>query len=106
VFQVAAPVGPDGMPHLEPGLELESVPHTTLLTQKHMIVSTDDGMITWYKTETPYEDKDGKLDPSAYIKFLEIDQEYNYADQLKADAKAPCSYMKYSRSHSTIMCGS
>lgn len=80
MFQVAAPTGPDSVPHLEPGLELESVPHTTLLTQKHMIVSTDDGMITWYKIEPPYEAADGKLDPTQCIKFLEIDQEYNYAE--------------------------
>ena len=92
-------------PHLEPGLELDFVPHTTLITQKHMIVSTDDGIITWYKLEPPYESADGKLDPTACIKFLEVDQEYNFMEMLKPDNRAPASYMKYSRSHQTIILG-
>jgi hypothetical protein len=34
-----------------------------LLTQKHLIVSTDDGQIKWFKIEPPYESPDGKFDP-------------------------------------------
>ncbi len=92
-------------PHLEPGLELDSVPHTTLLTQKHMIVSTDDGLISWFKVEPPYLSADGKFDNSQCTKFLEVDQEYNFADQLRADSRAPASYMKYSRKHASIVIG-
>ena len=45
-----------------------------------MIVATEDGLITWYKVEPPYEAADGKLDPTQCIRFLEVDQEYAFSD--------------------------
>ena len=44
-------------------MEIMAVPHTTLMTQKHMIISTDDGLIRWYKVNPPYDSPDGKFDP-------------------------------------------
>ena len=61
-------------PHVEQTFEIGSVPHTSLSTQKHMIISTDDGSIKWYKIEPPYESPDGKYDPTQANKILaEID---------------------------------
>jgi hypothetical protein len=40
-----------GMPALTQSVEVNAVPLTTLLTHKHLIVSTDDGLMTWYRIE-------------------------------------------------------
>ena len=43
-------------PHVEQTLDLQAVPMTTALTQKHLIVATEDGMINWYNVDIPYGD--------------------------------------------------
>jgi hypothetical protein len=37
----------------ESSLTLQARPLALLITQKHMIISLDDGMIQWYRTEMP-----------------------------------------------------
>jgi len=48
---------------------VSGIPLTTQITQKHLIVSTDDGLITWYRIEQPYENADGKVDNSLSLKL-------------------------------------
>jgi len=43
-------------PHVEQTLDLQAVPMTTCLTQSHLIVATEDGMINWYNVDIPYGD--------------------------------------------------
>jgi hypothetical protein len=74
---------------------------TTTLTQKHMIVATEDGMINWYNVEIPYGDPNSDL--SLTLKD-EIAYEYQFADQL-GDNSAPASFMHYCRSHCRLVIG-
>ena len=44
-----------------------------------MIVSTDDGLITWYRIEPPYENVDGKVDNSLCLKLTnQVAYEYDF----------------------------
>lgn len=56
-------------PTLEQAFDVSGIPLTTQITQKHLIVSTDDGLITWYRIEQPYENADGKVDNSLCLKL-------------------------------------
>lgn len=40
---------------VEQTLELDSVPMTTVLTLRNLIVSTDNGMLSWYKIDSPMD---------------------------------------------------
>ena len=72
---------------------------TTLLTQKHLIVATENGGIFWYAVDIPY----GKEDAGLILKD-EINYEYNFSEQL-GENSAPASFMHYSRSHKKIVIG-
>lgn len=66
-------------PILEQAFEVAGIPLTTVVTQKHMIVSTDDGLITWYRIEPPYENADGKVDNSLCLKLTnQVAYEYDF----------------------------
>jgi len=68
---------------------------TTVLTMKHLIVATEDGMINWYNVDIPYGAPD--TDMCLTLKD-EIAFEYQFADNL-GDNSAPASFMHYSRTH-------
>lgn len=42
-------------PQVEQTLDLKDVPMTTVLTGKHMIVASADGLISWFKMDSPPE---------------------------------------------------
>lgn len=66
-------------PKIEQELTLDSIPMTTLLTQRHMIVSQEDGIISWYKIDFPPHD------PTQDVKITlesEIEKEYPISDYL------------------------
>lgn len=69
-------------PCLEQSLEVNAIPLTTLITQRNMVVSTDDGLITWYRVEQPIENSDGSIDNNMAIKLLDqVDYEYDFFEQ-------------------------
>lgn len=96
-------------PVLEQSLEVNNVPLTTLLTQKNMIVSTADGMMTWYRVDQPIEDREGVVDPTMCIHLTDtVEAEYSFKDnknKVTGDVDDPdtCSdpaaYLKYSRQY-------
>jgi hypothetical protein len=44
-----------------------------------MLVSTDDGLITWYRIEPPYENADGKVDNTLCLKLTnQVAYEYDF----------------------------
>ena len=103
-------------PSVEHTLDCGAVPLTVLHTQKNLIVSTEEGMLTWYRVEQPYENQDGTVDNTMCMNITDaVDQEYEYFEQrAKVDAvgssddsvqQAPIAYLKYSRSYSTIIYG-
>ncbi len=66
-------------PVLEQAFDVSGIPLTTQITQKHMIVSTDDGLITWYRIEPPYENADGKVDNTLCLKLTnQVAYEYDF----------------------------
>jgi len=100
-------------PCLEQTLELNAIPLTTLLTQKSIIISTDDGLLTWYRVEQPLENPDNTIEDSMAIHLLDqVDYEYDFFEnKAKATgegedaARYPAAYIKYSRSYSQILLG-
>lgn len=102
----------------ESSLSLPARPMTILLTQRHLIVSQDDGMIQWYRTEMPEINFKQGSDPQANDNKLtvteDIDQEYHFepaqlsanaADAVEASPPEPVAYMHYSRNHKKIIMG-
>jgi hypothetical protein len=50
-----------------------------LLTQKHLIVSLEDGLIQWYRTEMPQINFKSEANQDSHITITEdIDQEYKF----------------------------
>jgi len=93
-------------PQIEQTLALNGIPMTTIVTQKHMIVATDEGIMQWYKIEPPYDGMGDKDADQMCLKLLdEIDQEYNFSDQLREENKAPVAFMHYSKSYKRIVIG-
>lgn len=85
-----------------------------LLTQKHLIVSLEDGLIQWYRTEMPQINFKNEANQDSHITITEdIDQEYKFeAAQLAANLDAaaeippePIAFMHYSRSYKKIIMG-
>ena len=71
-----------------------------------MIVSTDDGLITWYRIEPPYENADGKVDNTLCLKLTnQIAYEYDFQEQIPEESRCPAFYMKYSKSYKKILIG-
>jgi hypothetical protein len=100
ILQVTTRIGANGVgPKVEATLDLDSIPMTTLLTQKHLIVATENGGIFWYAVDIPY----GKEDAGLILKD-EINYEYQFSEKL-GDNSAPASFMHYSRSHKKIVIG-
>jgi CRISPR/Cas system CMR-associated protein Cmr5 small subunit len=83
------------------------------MTQKNIIVSTDDGLLTWYRVEQPLENSDGTIENNMCIKMLDqVDYEYDFFEQKQKisgvedeNMRYPAAYMKYSRSFNTIVLG-
>jgi hypothetical protein len=79
-----------------------------MLTLKNMIVSTDDGLLTWYRVEQPLENTDGTIEPSMCIHMNDqVDYEYDFLENKnkvtgESDdaARYPAAYIKYSKSYS------
>jgi WD40 repeat protein len=102
-----------GTPNLEQALEVNAIPLTTLLTQKNIIVSTDDGLLTWYRVEQPIENTDGTIEDSFAISMLDqVDYEYDfYANKNNVTGESddsnryPAAYLKYSRSYNQVLLG-
>lgn len=101
-------------PSLEQELDVKAIPLTTLMTLKNIIVSTDDGKLTWYRVEQPYENSDGTVDSSMCIKMLEdqIDQSYDFFEAMskacnesEVNGGYPAAYIKYSRAYQQIIIG-
>ena len=42
-------------PHIGKTLDLQSVPLSSIMTPKHIIVSETNGMINWYRIDQPFE---------------------------------------------------
>jgi hypothetical protein len=100
----------------ETSVSLPGRPLSLLLTQKHMIVSLDDGLIQWYRTEMPEINFKAGADANNdnHITVTEdIDQEYRFeAAQLSANADGtseippePIAFMHYTRSYKKIIMG-
>jgi competence CoiA-like predicted nuclease len=77
-------------------------------------VSTEDGMLTWYKVEQPYADQNGQVDATFFYKIeSQIEYEYNFYEQRAKvvpqdqaeHLTAPIAYLKYSRNHQTLVFG-
>lgn len=67
-------------PKVEQVLDLDSVPLTTILTQKHILIAQEDGIINWYNIEMPVYEANN---PEQCIKLeSKIDKEYRFLDQL------------------------
>lgn len=72
-----------------------------------MIVSTDDGLLTWYRIEQPLENPDGTIEDSMAIRLLEqVDYEYDFFEnkakvtgESDEATRYPAAYIKYSRSY-------
>jgi hypothetical protein len=93
-------------PHVGMTLDLEAVPENVLFTPKHMIVSDNAGVISWYKVEPPYENQAGK-DVDSFLTIQDkVDKDYIFKDAIPDPAsQAPASFMHYSRSHQFIIVG-
>ncbi len=100
----------------ETSVSLPGRPLSLLLTQKQMIVSLDDGLIQWYRTEMPEINFKAGTDANQdnHITVTEdVDQEYRFESaQLSAndDGTAdtppePIAFMHYTRSYKKIIMG-
>lgn len=93
---------------LENTVNLSSRPATCLLTQKHMIVSLEEGLIVWLKIELPPEvvlnDKDAA---NQSLKVLEeIEQEWSFNVKIgESDTPDYLTHIHYTRSFKYLVCG-
>ena len=84
-------------PHIGKTLDLQSVPLSSVMTPKHVIISESNGMINWFRIDPPIE---GGKPEDAFIKiFDDIDKQYNFKAQLPEEAESPANYMLYTKSH-------
>ena len=84
-------------PHIGKTLDLQSIPLSSLMTPKHIIVSETNGMINWYRIEQPFENL--KPEEKSIKIFDDIDKQYNFKAQLPEEAESPANYMIYTKSH-------
>lgn len=82
-------------------LTLPCIAETSLLTNKYLIISCEDGMIYWYKLDEPQVDD---ADPCLKI-FDEVEKEYNFAEEFKSEDAEKANFMHYSRSFRKIIIG-
>jgi WD40 repeat protein len=72
-----------------------------LITQKHMIIALEDGLIQWNRLEHPQLDFGTKLTQEHHMRVTEeVDQEYVFDYQ-----EGPPAYMHYTRSFKKIIIG-
>jgi len=82
-------------------LNLPCIAETSLLTNKYLIISCEDGMIYWYKMDEPQID-----DADPCLKIIdEVEKEYNFSEQFKSEDAEKANFMHYSRSFTKIMIG-
>jgi hypothetical protein len=89
---------------VEQTLDLKDVPMTTVLTGKHMLVASADGLISWFKMDNPPEYDENTNDQMIKLED-EIEKEYNFAAQLGEQASNPVQYMYYSKSFKKLIIG-
>eukprot|EP00347_Sterkiella_histriomuscorum_P023011 403336298 len=84
--------------NLEGSLSLTARPLTCLMTQRHMIVSTEDCMIAWYRIALPeiVIGTDANADQRLTV-TEDVDQEYKF--------EKPIAFMHYTRSFKKLICG-
>ena len=93
---------------LENTVNLSSRPATCILTQKHLIVSLEEGLIVWLKIELPPEvvlnDKDAA---NQSLKVLEeIEQEWSFNVKIgESDTPDYLTHIHYTRSFKYLVCG-
>ena len=90
-------------PHIGKTLDLQSIPLSSLMTPKHIIVSETNGMINWYRIEQPFENL--KPEEKSIKIFDDIDKQYNFKAQLPEEAESPANYMIYTKSHQNLLIG-
>ena len=97
-------------------MSLNARPLACLMTQRHMIVSTEDAMISWYRIQLPEINMGNDQNSDLHLTVTEeLDQEYKFEpNQLQAaatftaqpeQAPEPVAYMHYSRSFKKIIMG-
>lgn len=98
----------------EAALSLPARPLALVLTQRHMVVSMEDGMIQWYRTEMPEITFKKDVDNNDKLTVTEdIEQEYKFEPaQLSANIDVtmdvppePIAFMHYSRGYKKLIMG-
>lgn len=93
-------------PYVSFTLDLEATPEDVLFTPKHIIVSDNSGMINWYKVDPPGEYPSGKDNDQCLTISDKVDKDYIFRNAFDIPQfYAPASFMRYSRSHNTIIIG-
>ena len=60
-------------------------------------------MINWIKIEHPYEN--AKPEDAMITIEKDIDKEYNFSERLPEDTASPANFMRYSKSHQSLLLG-
>ena len=100
----------------EESLSLPNRALAVLLTQKHLIVSMEDGLIQWYRTEMPpinFKAAAESVQDKHIILTQDVDQEYKFEPaQLSANTDSttevppePIAFMHYTRNFKKIIMG-
>lgn len=85
----------------EETLQLSTRPTSLLLTQKHMIIALEDGLIQWHRIERPDLAYGQELTEEHHMKVTEeVDQEYVFDYQEGAP-----SFMHYTKNFKKIIMG-
>jgi hypothetical protein len=102
---------------LEIEIPLNTKATSLLFTQRHIIVSLDDGMMQWLRVENPPDvliqnDKGEAPDQQLKIFPEQVDMEWSFCKEdgqqvLIGESDVPdyITYMHYSRSFKTLICG-
>jgi hypothetical protein len=77
---------------------------TTLLTQKHMVIFKDNGIVSWHRIEMPRQIDENSDEGIEYDKKLGIEKQYNFSEQL-GDSEAPAQYVYYSKKFQKMIIG-
>jgi hypothetical protein len=92
---------------LEHQLHTTSRPVACILTQKHLIVSLEEGMIVWHSVEQP-DMIVGDIDPHTQKMKILDDIEQDFTLNIKvgeSDIPEYISYMHYSKNYDTLIMG-
>jgi len=94
---------------LEGQMSLSSRPVGIILTQKHLILSLEEGLLQWFQVEPPplnvLGDKD-QQDQKGCTILEEVDQEWYFGVKV-GESNVPdyITYLHYSRGFKTLICG-